>query len=302
MIMKYLLFSGLLLFSVFQLIGQSNAILEGAEDHYVDNDGVKIHYVTKGDGETILFVHGFPDFWYSWRDQMVAMSEDHQVVSIDLRGYNRSDSPKGVEHYSMDKLVSDLVAVINDLGTSPVKLVAHDWGAAIAWILASYRPDLIKKLVILSVGHPKAGLQQPIDTTKTTYVDYFLSDQFMQSLTGTWFSGWVNDADARTHYKEAFERSDKEAMINYYRANSSTNENLRNEKFVNRYKNLPNLKMPVLVVHGKKDQYLPLDGHAYTWNFVDNEFSMHVFNEAAHFIQQDKSEELTILLKTFLNN
>lgn len=289
----------LLIFCMSKAFAQFNPLMKGAMDNYVNNKNVKIHYVTKGEGPTILFVHGFPDFWYSWRDQMESLSSNYKVASIDLRGYNKSDSPDGVENYLMPNLVSDLEAVINDLDSSPVYLVAHDWGAAIAWLLAINRPELVKKLVILSVGHPNAGLQQPIDTSKSSYADYFISDQFMENLSASWFSGWVKDPEAKQHYMDAFERSDKVAMINYYRANYPTKENLKKKNFSNRNKNLPHLKMPVLVIHGKKDKYLPLDGHAYTWNFVDNEFSLHVFNDAGHFIQRDKSKELTSLIKAF---
>ncbi|MEP1094839.1 MAG: alpha/beta hydrolase [Cyclobacteriaceae bacterium] len=299
--MKHRLALLIFYFFVQELSGQNNPLLEEATDHYASNKGVKIHYVTKGEGPTILFVHGFPDFWYSWRDQMEALAGEYRVAAVDLRGYNRSDSPEGVENYRMPLLVSDLASVINDLGEDPVNLIAHDWGAAISWLLAINRPALVEKLVILSVGHPNAGKKAPVDTTKIGYADYFVSDEFMDQLTASWFSGWVTDQDAKVHYRTAFERSDKEAMINYYKANYPTRENLKKASFRNRNSTLPNLTMPVMVVHGKKDQYLPLDGHAYTWNFVDNEFSMHVFDNAGHFIQQDKSEELTELIREFIS-
>lgn len=299
--MKYCLALLTLSFSVQKSSGQDNPLLKGATDHFVSNEGVKIHYVTKGKGSPILFVHGFPDFWYTWHDQMEAFAGEYRVAAVDLRGYNRSDSPEGVDNYRMPLLVSDLASVISDLGDDPVTLVAHDWGAAVSWRLAINRPELVKKLVILSVGHPSAGKKVPIDTTKSTYVDYFLSDEFMKQLTASWFSGWVTDQNGKVHYRAAFEKSDREAMINYYKANNPTRENLKRASFRNRNTNLPNLPMPVLVVHGKKDQYLPLDGHAYTWNFVDNEFSMHVFDNAGHFIQQDESEKLTEVIRQFVS-
>src|SRR5437762_4916733 len=78
------------------------------EDGYADSGGVKIHYVTLGKGPLVVLLHGFPDFWYSWRDQMPALAKHHQVVALDLRGYNLSDRPKGVENYALDKLVGDV--------------------------------------------------------------------------------------------------------------------------------------------------------------------------------------------------
>jgi pimeloyl-ACP methyl ester carboxylesterase len=82
------------------------------EDGFVDSGGVKIHYVTKGAGPLVILIHGFPDYWYTWRDQIPALAKQFQVVAIDLRGYNKSDQPKGVENYALDQLVGDVDAVV----------------------------------------------------------------------------------------------------------------------------------------------------------------------------------------------
>ena len=80
--------------------------------HYADNDGVKIHYAKAGEtGPLVVMIHGFPDFWYSWNEQLKALQSTHRVVAMDLRGYNRSDKPKGLEQYAMPRLVSDVAAV-----------------------------------------------------------------------------------------------------------------------------------------------------------------------------------------------
>src|SRR5947209_18024176 len=82
------------------------------EEGYVDSGGVKIHYVTLGKGPLVVLIHGFPDYWYSWRDQMPELAKHFRVVAIDQRGYNKSDQPKGVENYTLDKLVADVDAVV----------------------------------------------------------------------------------------------------------------------------------------------------------------------------------------------
>lgn len=274
------------------------------DHHYANNDGVKIHYATKGEGPLILFVHGFPDFWYTWRDQMKALSSDFKVAAMDLRGYNLSDSPDGAENYIYDKLVQDLIAVINDLGEESVHLVAHDWGAAISWQLAAYYPELVDRLVILSINHPKAGdkkVKVPIEERKPSYADYFVSDEFRDQLTENWFSGWVKDQGAKSLYKVAFRKSDKDAMINYYRANYPTLENLKNPDYLNRRKDMPKIKMPVCIIHGKKDPYALTKAHNNTWDHVDSELSIVVLPEAGHFIQQDENERVTQLISSFLS-
>lgn len=285
------------------LYSQQDDIRNLVDHHYVTNNEVKIHYVTLGNGPLVLFVHGFPDFWYTWRDQMEELSGNYKVAAVDLRGYNLSDSPEGVENYTYSILVNDLVSVINNLDEDSVFVVAHDWGAGISWRLAIQHPELVKKLIILSIPHPKSGdvvPEIPIEERKPSYADYFVSDEFKEQLTESWFSGWVRGAEAKQVYIDAFRKSDKNAMINYYRANFPTLENLRKESFSNRNKDLKNLEMPVLIIHGKKDKFSPTNGHNNTWNFVDNELTIEILPEAGHFVQQDESQKVTELLAEFL--
>ena len=103
---------------------------------YVDSNGVKIHYATIGSGPLIVMIHGFPDYWYTWRRQMEGLSDKYQCVAIDQRGYNLSDKPQGVENYSMPHLVGDVIAVIKHFGKDKAIIVGHDWGGAVAWQLA----------------------------------------------------------------------------------------------------------------------------------------------------------------------
>lgn len=281
---------------------QDVSITDRVAHHFADNNGVKIHYVTMGEGQLVLFVHGFPDYWYTWRDQMEVLSASYKVAAVDLRGYNKSDGPEGVEYYLFPNLVSDIKAVIDDTGEKSAFLVGHDWGAAISWRMGMWYPEMIDKLIVISVPHPNAGdkvVAKPSDG-KPSYADRFVSTEFRAQLTENWFSGWVTDQDAQEYYVEAFRRSDKDAMINYYRANFPTLENLTSEEFLNRPKDYPNLKMPVMIVHGEKDVYLPINGHNNTWNFVDNELTIEILPEAAHFVQQDESEKLTSLIGKFL--
>ena len=286
-----------------QTFGQGSDIHNTVDHHYANNSGVKIHYVAKGEGPVVLFVHGFPDFWYSWRNQMEALSKDFRVAAIDLRGYNLSDAPQGVENYTYHKLISDLVSVIDDMGVSSVNLVAHDWGAGISWQMAARHPELIDKLTILSISHPKAGDKKPfvpIEERQPSYADSFTSPEFYSQLNENWFSGWVQGLENKNRYKEAFRNSSKEAMINYYRANFATLENLKKPGFLNKNDSLPNIKMPVLIIHGKKDVYALAQAHNNTWDYIDNELSIEILPNAGHFIQQDEPEKVTRLIRQFL--
>src|ERR1700685_325086 len=122
---------------------------------YADSNGVKIHYVSLGQGPLIVMIHGFPDFWYTWRYQMEALSDKFQCVAIDQRGYNLSDKPKGVENYDMKFLVGDVAAVIKSLGQDKAIIVGHDWGGAVAWQFALNLPQMTDRLIILNLPHPR---------------------------------------------------------------------------------------------------------------------------------------------------
>ncbi|HLE70595.1 MAG TPA: alpha/beta hydrolase, partial [Vicinamibacteria bacterium] len=126
-------------------------VYDRVEHGDADSNGVRIHYASLGQGPLVVMLHGFPDFWYSWRDQMEVLSSDFQTVAIDLRGYNLSDKPAGVESYAMPLLVGDVAAVIRHLGKDKAIVVGHDWGGAVAWYLALTQPQMVEKLVILNL-------------------------------------------------------------------------------------------------------------------------------------------------------
>ena len=113
---------------------------ELGEEGFADSDGVKIHYVTAGKGPLVVMIHGFPDFWYTWRAQMPELAKHFQVVAIDMRGYNKSDQPEGVENYKMPKLVGDIDAVVKHFKADKAIIVGHDWGGMVAWTYAMTFP------------------------------------------------------------------------------------------------------------------------------------------------------------------
>ena len=118
---------------------------------YADSNGVKIHYAALGDPAKplIIFIHGFPDYWYTWREQMKVLSKDYYCVAIDQRGYNLSDKPKGGDNYQMKFLIADVIAVIKHLKREKAIIVGHDWGGAVSWGVAINAPQYVEKLIIL---------------------------------------------------------------------------------------------------------------------------------------------------------
>lgn len=286
-------------------------ILEQVEHGYADNNGVKIHYATVGEGPLVVMIHGFPDFWYSWRDQMEGLQENFKVVAIDQRGYNLSDKPKGVENYAMAKLVSDVVAVVQHHGEQSAIIVGHDWGGSVAWNVAFARPDVVEKLVILNLPHPngmmKVQTENPEARKNTGYAQKFRDGKptdpdifFGGPMTAQNLAGWVTDPQAVPHYVEAFGHSDFDAMLAYYKMNypdanrpvESASEMIPNS--------IPQLKMPVLIFHGLEDKALHSDGLNNTWDWVDNSVTIVTAPGAGHFVQQDASDLVTNTMRWWL--
>ena len=124
------------------------------QHEYAEVNGVRLHYVTVGRGRLMMFVHGFPEFWYAWRNQLAEFGRDHRAVALDMRGYNLSSKPLEVDQYAIPCLVEDLRALCPHLGRQKMILVGHDWGGVVAWSLAIMHPEVVEKLVIINAPHP----------------------------------------------------------------------------------------------------------------------------------------------------
>lgn len=282
---------------------EENALLTQVEHGYADNDGVKIHYVSIGEGPLVVMLHGFPDYWYTWRDQMMALKDRFRVVAMDLRAYNLSDQPRGVDAYKMSNLVDDVIAVIKAQGEEKAIIVGHDWGGAIAWQLAIYHPDMVEKLIVCNMTHPtgrsRVALQTLQANENTSYMDDFRK-QTAATLPISWMTGWVRDSVARKEYKRAFGRSYVDGMINYYKANTSTKEARAKWLADPTIKTLPKIEVPVLVIFGTQDQYVQKEGLNDSWDFMQKDLTLVTLPEAGHFVQQDASEMVSRTMRMWL--
>jgi pimeloyl-ACP methyl ester carboxylesterase len=141
----------------------------GASDSYAEVNGVRLHYVEAGEGPLVVLLHGFPEFWYSWRNQIPALADaGYRVVAPDMRGYNLSDRPAGWQAYDAEHLAGDIAALIRHLGVEKAHVVGHDWGAAVAWQAARLRPDRFRAVAALSVPYRPRSEARPTSVMPRT--------------------------------------------------------------------------------------------------------------------------------------
>src|SRR6267143_393140 len=265
---------------------------------YADSNGVKIHYASIGKGPLVVMIHGFPDYWYTWRNQMEALSDTYQAVAIDQRGYNLSDKPKGVENYEVKLLMADVAAVIKHLGRDKAIIVGHDWGGLVAWQFATYLPEMTDKLIVLNLPHPRNMARElahkPQQQKNSGYARNFQKEDAAAKLTPEFLTFWVTDPAAKPKYIEAFKRSDFEAMLNYYK------RNYPKEPYQEDPSPVVKVKASVLEFHGLKDTALMPGGLNGTWEYLEQDWTLVTIPTAGHFVQQDAADLVSKTMKWWL--
>jgi len=271
-------------------------VFDRVRHRYADSDGVRIHYATLGRGPLVVMIHGFPDFWYSWRDQMAGLARHYTVAAMDQRGYNLSDKPVGDEQYDLVRLVGDVAAVIRDMGRERAIVVGHDWGGAVAWTLAMLQPELVERLVVLNLPHPGCMLRElrenPAQLAASSYARTFQDTNVPYGTSAAVWGGLHEDPDVRARYTEAMAQSDLAALMAYYKRNYPR-EPYAEIPF-------PQITVPVLVIHGLDDPFLLADGLNGTWRWIDGPLTLVTIPGASHFVQWDASALVTKTLKQWL--
>ncbi|GJM13036.1 MAG: hydrolase [Pseudohongiella sp.] len=301
---RFKVLTTIMLSSVFFSAAQAD-ILDEVEHGYADNNGVKIHYATVGEGPLVVMIHGFPDYWYSWRHQMEGLKENFKVVAIDQRGYNLSGQPEDESSYAMANLVGDVAAVIRHFGEEKANIVGHDWGGIVSWQFAFALPQMVENLVILNLPHPNGMARELANNQEqqenSGYARAFIAGKpsdpdifFGLPMNPQTLSGWVSDPQAKEHYVEAFGRSNFDGMLAYYK------QNYPRAGSSNAAPPAPRLDMPVLVFHGLDDTALHSDGLNNTWDWIDADTTIVTAPGASHFVQQDAAELVTTTLKWWL--
>ncbi|MGI8552644.1 MAG: alpha/beta fold hydrolase [Dehalococcoidia bacterium] len=272
-------------------------------------NGIRMHYVTEGEGDLVVMLHGFPEFWYSWRHQIPALAARFRVVAPDQRGYNLTEKPRGVSSYRMGTLVEDIVDLIRVLGYERAVVVGHDWGGAVAWQLAITHPEVVRRLIVLNIPHPMAmarGLLTPRQLLRSWYIFYFQMPglpelslrannyaAIEQSFRGMAIRKTAFSDEDIAAYKEAVARPGAlTAAINWYRAA------LRNPELLAR-RQAPAVQAPTLMIWGENDTALGKELTYGTDRWV-RDFRVHYIPNCSHWVQQEQPELVNRLMLDFL--
>jgi pimeloyl-ACP methyl ester carboxylesterase len=244
---------------------------------YAEVNGVTLHYVSAGTGKLIIFAHGFPSFWYMWKDQLVEFGNDYQAVALDMRGYNLSSKPIGIDQYKIDVLIEDLRALADSLGHKKFILVAHDWGGVVAWSFAIRYPEHLEKLVIINAPHlgifARLLSRHPGQQRASQYIRMFRTPEAEQILSSNNYAALLNaiqteatnfsDEDREMYIRAWSQEGALTGGLNYYRAApfeppAPEDKSGPSEDDMIEALNLETLevKVPTLVIWGEKDNAL----------------------------------------------
>ena len=278
--------------------------------YYAQIGAVNLHYAKAGDGENlVILLHGFPEFWYSWRHQIEALSDEFTVVAPDLRGYNLSAKPPNVEDYSIDKLVDDVINLITYFGREKAVIVGHDWGAAVAWATALKHPEYVAKLVAMQVPPPSVWKKNQTwkQLLASWYMfffqipalpewllsrnDFALLENALRKTTPE--KNAFSDADIAEYKKSWREPSALTAMLNYYRANLI-------RRFIGKSKTADKIKVPTVFIYGEKDQAILPETVRNVGEAIDAPFEEFRIPESAHWVQTEAKDKVNEILLDFL--
>jgi pimeloyl-ACP methyl ester carboxylesterase len=263
------------------------------EEGDVVSDGVRIHYHTAGEGPLLVLIHGIGGFWFDWRHQIPSLAKEYKVVAMTQRGFDRSDQPAGVEHYTAAKIAGDINALIEHFGRDKATIMAYDSGGFHAWYFAMHYPERTERLVAIGSYHPATLVREyatnPVQQKAGQYSRAFQE----QPDAAANIAKRMRDPDAplrpgetpelQKMRLEAAGRSSFDAMMNFYKANwPRAPYSLDMPVLGGRIGDYPKVKAPTLVVYGREDVPLVVSGLNDLWHWVDNELTLLVVPGAGH--------------------
>ena len=291
---------------------------------YAKVNGIRLHYAESGSGnDLIILLHGFPEFWYSWRHQLAALGTRFHVVAPDMRGYNLSDKPPSVEDYGTDVLADDVIGLIDHFGAKKAVIVGHDWGGGVAWAVAQKYPERVSKLAVLQVPPAAAWRDNltPRQLLRSWYMFFFqlprvpewairrnsfrgLDRVFKEKVVRT---GSFTDADVEI-YKEALRQPGAlTSAINYYRANvfrilrvpkTAATTRPPGEKETRKG---GRIRVPTLFIFGEQDFAILPQTVRGVADYIDAPYRELRIPDSGHWVQNEAVDEVNTALAEFLS-
>jgi pimeloyl-ACP methyl ester carboxylesterase len=290
------------------------------QSQYAEVNGIRLHYVSSGRGKLIMFVHGFPEFWYEWDNQLVEFGRDYQAVAPDMRGYNLSSKPAEIEKYHVKEIIKDLRALAEHLGHEKLIMVAHDWGGAIAWSAAMRHPELLEKLIIINSPHPavfaRELLKNPDQQKASQYMLMLRSAEAERVLSENNFarlmdllvqfgSKWELSEEKRLKYITAWSQPGAlTGSLNYYRVSplyppTSKNDEEQIESILSLPKEMFEIKVPTLVIWGEADRAL-LTGNLDGLGEYIEDLTVKKIPDGTHWVSHEQPELVNSLIRNFI--
>ena len=295
-------------------------------DTYVAVNGIRLHCVTAGSGPLMLFLHGFPEFWYEWKEQLREFSKDHLVAAPDLRGYNLSDKPASLDAYRVPALLEDIRGLADHFrGGKKFILVAHDWGGALAWGFAMAHPEYLEKLIIINAPHPiifqKLLASDPGQQQASQYMLLLRSPRAeMQLSAGNYAflvqivlgellsSGKLTEADKEEYIKAWSQPGALTGGLNYYRANEvgpPAPPEMEKEIAASGAKfsldpALAIVRVPTLVIWGEKDIALTVKNLDGLEKLVP-QLTVKRVPDGSHWVVHEKPAEVNAYIRAFIS-
>lgn len=288
--------------------------MENAYHHeYASVNGVRLHYVRAGKGtELVVLLHGWPEFWYSWRHQIEALRDRYTVVAVDMRGFNESEKPVKTAAYRQEEVAKDIVDLVAHLGFDKAVIVGHDWGGAVGWHIALYHPDIVSKFIVMNCPNPLVFIDSlkgnPRQVLRSWYMFFFQLPLLPE---------WVMGLDLRRFFERAFRGMAKNRSnfpdevieryveayskpgaltggVNYYRANIKAARSILRSKG-------RKVQAPTLMIWGEADVALGKELAEGTERFVDNSCRIHFLPGCSHWVQNDCPEAVNRAMLDFLD-
>ena len=290
-------------------------------DEYTEINGIRIHYVRQGSGEkVILFLHGFPEFWYMWKDQLAEFGQDFTAMAMDMRGYNLSDKPASVDDYAMPRLIADVKAMFDQFSQGKKSvLVAHDWGGGVAWAFALAHPEYLEKLIIINCPHPAAFARElrtnPAQQKASQYMLTFRAPHAEALLSANNFAGLAKAVFDSTTKADAYTAADREAYLaawaqpgaltgglNYYRAaRIGPPQPGTPLESVKTFAESPSwvVQVPTLIIWGEKDHALVVNNLDGLESFIPD-LTIKRIPTASHWVVHEEPQLVNQHMREFL--